>query len=186
MQLMPVVKLGWLNGWIMLGSFYLIFGVLMLIFPKDVVVKLFDVSGWNMKQRILSALGKPFALACLGLIILTPLKVGEGAFVIGSALFVLGFIGMVVALFNFRNTPLDQPATKGLYRISRNPQWVTLATMFLGGCIAIGSWVAVVLLLVAAGFYHFRILGEEKACLKRYGESYRDYMNRVPRYFLFF
>jgi protein-S-isoprenylcysteine O-methyltransferase Ste14 len=31
-----------------------------------------------------------------------------------------------------------------------------------------------------------RIVAEEKACLQQYGESYRSYMQRVPRYLLFF
>jgi protein-S-isoprenylcysteine O-methyltransferase Ste14 len=91
-----------------------------------------------------------------------------------------------VALFNFRNTPAGQPVTSGLYRISRNPQWVTLFAMLLGACIAIGSWTAVILLLIAAVFYHFRIRGEERACLAHYGEPYQELLDRVPRYFLFF
>jgi protein-S-isoprenylcysteine O-methyltransferase Ste14 len=33
---------------------------------------------------------------------------------------------------------------------------------------------------------HFGILAEEEACLKQYGESYRVFMKRVPRYFLVF
>jgi len=186
MEILPAMKLGWLNGWLMLGVFYLVFAILMLLFPKDIVAKLFSVSSWSKAQRILSAAGKPFIFACIGLLIFTPLKIGQGVFVTGSALFLLGFAGMLVALFDFRSTPADQPVTRGFYRISRNPQWLTLATMFLGACIAIGSWAAVVLLLTAAVFYHFRILGEERACLERYGEPYRDYLKRVPRYFLFF
>ncbi|MBU1748286.1 MAG: phosphatidylethanolamine N-methyltransferase family protein, partial [Chloroflexi bacterium] len=156
MELMPTLQLGWLNGWLMLGSFYLVFAVLMLVFPRDVVAKLFSVSGWSREQKVLSAIGKPFSLACLALIIFTPLKIGQGVFVVGLVTFALGFVGMIVALFNFRNTPAGQPVTSGLYRVSRNPQWVTLFTMFLGNCIAIGSWTAVVLLLIAAVFYHFR------------------------------
>lgn len=186
MELMPTLQLGWFNGWIMLVSFYLVFVVLMLVFPRDVVAKLFSVSGWSREQKIISTIGKPFSLACVALIIFTPLKIGQGVFVVGLGIFALGFIGMLVALFNFRNTPADQPVTRGLYRVSRNPQWVTLFAMLLGACIAIGSWTAVILLLIAAVFYHFRIRGEERACLARYGESYQDYLDRVPRYFLFF
>ena len=44
----------------------------------------------------------------------------------------------------------------------------------------------VILLLVVAGFSHLRILGEENACLQQYGEAYREYMRRTPRYLLFF
>jgi protein-S-isoprenylcysteine O-methyltransferase Ste14 len=186
MEWLPALKLGWFNGWLMLGVFYLIFGILMLLFPKDVVVKLFSISGWSKQQRILSSIGKVFSLSCLGIIIFSPLKIGQGIFVAGGVLFMLGFAGMMVALFNYRNTAPDQPVTQGLYRVSRNPQWISLATMIMGTCIAIGSWAAIILLLIAAVFYHFRILGEERACLIRYGEAHRNYLKRVPRYILFF
>ena len=33
---------------------------------------------------------------------------------------------------------------------------------------------------------HYRLLAEEHACLIQYGSSYQEYMDRVPRYFLFF
>jgi protein-S-isoprenylcysteine O-methyltransferase Ste14 len=186
MEWLPELKLGWFNGWLLPGAFYLIFGILMLLTPKDIVAKLFSISGWSKQQAILSAIGKPFSLTCLGIIIFSPLKTGQDVFVTGCVLFLIGFTGMMIALLNFRHTPSNQPVTQGLYRISRNPQWISLATMFLGACISIGSWLAIFLLLIAVVFYHFRILGEERACLNRYGEMYQDYMRRVPRYFLSF
>ncbi|MBN1312440.1 MAG: isoprenylcysteine carboxylmethyltransferase family protein [Anaerolineae bacterium] len=186
MEWLPDMHFGWLNGWLMLAVFFLVFGLLLLIFPKDIVAKLYSATGWSQEQRILTASGKIFSVACVALVIFTPLKIGRGVFIVGGVVYLLGFAGMVVALFNFRNTPVDQPVTKGLYRISRNPQWVSLVVMFLGVCIAVGSWAAVALFVIAVAFYHFRILGEERACLSSYGESYRDFMERVPRYFLFF
>jgi protein-S-isoprenylcysteine O-methyltransferase Ste14 len=186
MELFPALGLGWLNGWLLLVSFYVVFGFLLLVFPKEVVKRLYDRSGWSRAQRILNAIGKVAMFACLALIIFAPLKIGEGVFVFGMVLFVLGLVGMMAALFNYRNTPIDQPVTRGLYRVSRNPQHVMLVILLLGVCIAIGSWIAILLLAVATVFYHFRILGEENACLEQYGESYRSHMERVPRYLLFF
>jgi protein-S-isoprenylcysteine O-methyltransferase Ste14 len=139
MEWLPVLKLGWFNGWLMLAVFYLIFGILMLLFPKDVVAKLFSISGWNKQQIILSSIGKLFSFSCLGIIIFSPLKIGQGIFWAGCVVFLLGFVGMMIALFNFRNIRPDQPVTQGLYRVSRNPQWISLAAMLLGTCITIGS-----------------------------------------------
>ncbi|MBN1428336.1 MAG: hypothetical protein JXB07_08120 [Anaerolineae bacterium] len=186
MELLPAMKLGWLNGWLMLALFFLVFGILILVFPKEIVAKLYNTTGWSRNQRILTSTGKILSAACMILVIFTPLKIGQGIFIVGSVVYLLGFAGMVVALFNYRNTPADQPATQGLYRISRNPQWVSLAIMSIGTCMAVGSWAAVLLFAIAVLFYHFRLLGEEQACLNSYGESYRDFMKRVPRYFLFF
>jgi protein-S-isoprenylcysteine O-methyltransferase Ste14 len=186
MEIMPILAIGWLNGWVLLAVEFLIQGFLLLIFPKDVVSRLFDRSGWREKQRIFTILGKVFSLICLILMILTPLKINSNLFILGLVIYTIGIAGLVVAMMNFKDTPLDQPVTKGLYRISRHPQIVALFLIFLGICAAIGSWAAFFALLLSKLFQHYGILAEEEVCLNLYGESYRQYMAQVPRYFLFF
>jgi len=186
MELIPALEIGWLNGWIPLGLLCLTDGVLFIAFPKDVVARLFDRSGWNQRQITFTVIGKLFSLVCLVLIIFTPLKIGSPVFIIGTVLIALGLVGLIIALFDFKNTPLGQPVTRGLYRISRHPQIVMVFVLFLGICIAIGSWLALFVLIVSKVFLHFGILAEEEACLEQYGDSYYAYVERVPRYFLFF
>jgi protein-S-isoprenylcysteine O-methyltransferase Ste14 len=151
-----------------------------------VVARLFDRSGWSVKQRLFTILGKAFSLACLVLIILTPLKINLSTFVAGLAIYALGIAGLVVAMWNFKDTPADQPVIKGVYRFSRHPQIVSLFFIFLGICLAIGSWAALLALLLSKIFQHFGILAEEEVCLKQYGDAYRVYMQKIPRYFLLF
>lgn len=186
MELIPALKIGWINGWILLAFELLIQGFLLLVFPKDVVTRLFDRSGWGDKQRNFTILGKLFSLACLVLIVLTPLKINLSTFMIGMILYAIGLAGLAVAMFNFKDTPLDQPVTKGVYKISRHPQIVALFFIFSGICFAIGSWAALFTLILSKLFQHFGILAEEEICLKQYGESYRVYMKQIPRYLLFF
>lgn len=186
MELLPALKIGWLNGWLLLALLGLTEGISFLVFPKEVVARLFDRSGWSRKQATLTVIGKLFALACITLIVLTPLQVGASALPIGTVVLALGLIGMIKALLDFRNTPLDQPVTRGLYRISRHPQIFMASVVLLGICIAIGSWLALFMLLLGRLFGHFSILAEEEACLRQYGDAYRAYMERVPRYFVFF
>ena len=186
MELVPKLEIGWLNGWILLAFEFLIQGFLLLVFPKDVVSRLFDRSGWSEKQRVFTILGKVFSLACLVLIILAPLKINSSAFIVGLIVYAVGLAGLVVAMLNFKGTPPDQPVAKGVYKISRHPQIVALSVLFLGICIAIGSWLALFALVMSRLLQHFGILAEEEVCLRRYGESYHAYMEQVPRYFLFF
>jgi protein-S-isoprenylcysteine O-methyltransferase Ste14 len=186
MELMPALEIGWLNGWMPLGLLVLVEGLLLKVFPREVVARLFDRSGWSKKQALFTVVGKLFSLACLALIVFTPLKVGSGVFIVGAVLYALGLVGLVVAIFDFRNTPPGQPVTRGLYTVSRHPQIVMLFVTFLGMCLAIGSWLALLTLLMSRVLQHFGILAEEEVCLAQYGESYRAYMKRVPRYFLFF
>jgi len=186
MELVPALEIGWLNGWILICLLYLIYGILLLVFPKDVVARLYDKSGRTRRQKSFIYIGSLLAFVYFALIIFTPLKIGSNVFIPGTILFALGLMGFVTALFNFKNAPLDRPVTRGLYRVSRHPQQLMFFISFLGICIAIGSWLALFIQIISSAFLHFRIIAEEKACLERYGDSYSDYMKRVPRYFLFF
>jgi len=186
MEWMPEFRLGWLNGWIPLLLLSLTDIILFLIFPKDVIKRLFDRSGWTRRQVLFTLVGKLCALLCLGMLIFTPLKIGSIVFVIGTTITVPGLFGLASALIAFRKTPLGEPVTNGLYKISRHPQIVMASVVLLGGCIGIGSWSAILLLLLARIYSHFSILAEEEVCLKQYGDSYQQYLDGVPRYFVFF
>ena len=185
MELFPAMRWGWLNGWLLLSALFLVFGLLLTGFSRDIVAKLYDVSGWSRHQRVVAALGKLPALACFVLFIGTPLKIGQGLLVVGVALCVVGIVVMSAALQTYNRTPSGEMVTRGLYRVSRNPQWPGMAAMLLGTCVAIGSWTAVMFWSASAVGYHFRLLGEETACLAQYGTEYGDYMERVPRYLFF-
>jgi protein-S-isoprenylcysteine O-methyltransferase Ste14 len=185
MEWIPTFRIGWLNGWIPLGLLALTDGILFLIFPKEVVARLFDRSEWTQQQVIYTVISKLSALGCLVMLIFTPLKLGSSVFIIGMMVVSLGLTGLVKALFDFRNTPLREPVSRGIYRLSRHPQIVMSSVVLLGGCIAIGSWSAFLMLMVARLFSHFGILAEEEVCLRQYGDAYRAYMEQVPRYFIF-
>lgn len=186
MELFPALEVGWFNGWILLVVLYGIFGMLLLFFPKAVVARLYayDRLRWSKKQRAYHVIGKLLILVNIVLTILTPLKVGSTVFILGVILFAIGLTGFAIALLNFKNTPLNQPITKGLYGISRHPQALMLLVAGVGISIAIGSSIALLLVVTASLFGRSRILAEERALLMQYGDSYRDYMEHVPRYFL--
>jgi protein-S-isoprenylcysteine O-methyltransferase Ste14 len=186
MEFFPELALGWLNGWIAPGLLVTVDGILFLTFPKPVVARLWDRSGWSRKQEVYTVIGKLISLGGLILIVFTPLKTGTPVFDLGAALVLAGLAGLIKSLFDFKDTPLDQPVTRGIYKISRHPQIVMSSLVLLGASIAIGSGLAVILWAAGHLFGHWGILAEEKICRKQYGESYRQYLQRVPRYFLFF
>lgn len=159
---------------------------ILLIMPKEVRSRLLDRSTFTKAQWILTGVSKLIVLIVQILIILTPLAIGSIEFFIGIILFILGMIGEVIAVINFKMTPLDEPVTQGLYRISRNPQETMLSIALFGACFAVGSWFLIILFGFSRIFNHFHILAQEQACLKEYGKIYQDYMKKVPRYFLFF
>lgn len=185
MAFIPELKLGWLNGWVHLAIFYGCFGLYLLATPKAIVKKLYSVRGWEKQYYRLAAIGKPFSVASLTLLIFSPINFQPAVFWPGTLVYLAGFAIMFSALFTYRKTPTDQAVLGGLYQYSRNPQWVGLALIFIGTGICCGNGLALLLMGFGIVLYHFRILGEESACLKAYGESHQKYMDEVPRYFGF-
>ena len=186
LELFPILTIELLNGWILLIIFYIFELVLVLSFPKGTRKRLFeyDHSKWIKRHRIIFIIGKTFALPYLILLALTPLKMCTPMFYFGMAFYIIGLTGFIVAITNFRNTPVDKPVTRGLYRYSRNPQVLTILLIVAGIGFAVGSGIALILLLASAILTRARIIEEERACLEQYGNAYRKYMERVPRYLL--
>jgi len=186
MEIFPAFEIGWLNGWIFMVIFFLLFGIVVKMCPKEVITRLYDNKGWTKTQYIFTKLGKLCGLIHIILVILTPLKIGFIEFTIGIVIYLIGTIGFVIAVINFKKAPLSNPIILGLYKISRNPQVITLFLVSLGTSLMIGSWTAVIVVVISIIFFHFRILGEEKRLTEQYGDSYLGYKKNVPRYFLFF
>jgi protein-S-isoprenylcysteine O-methyltransferase Ste14 len=57
--------------------------------------------------------------------------------------------------------------------------------VILGCTIAIGSWLSMILFLLARIVLHANLAAEEEACLCEYGDACRVYMKQVPRYLFF-
>lgn len=186
MELFPGIEIGLANGWILIVLFFGAYGIMLIFFPKRAIARLYDRSGQRKNPLLRRLLVVSFVLLLFAVMSLTPLKIGDVVFVIGISMYSLGLIGFLIALDNFKNTPVDQPVTSGLYRFSRHPQQLAFSIAFLGISIAIGSWSAFAVLILGVIGAHRRIIAEEKACLEKYGESYKNYMERIPRYFLFF
>jgi protein-S-isoprenylcysteine O-methyltransferase Ste14 len=182
MELFPELQLNPIGGWLIVVAFFAIYGITLRFFSQEVRQRLYDRKGWSKQQQTLSAVGVPFALAAFILIMFSPLKVGRPIFLVGLSIYLLALFAFLRSLVDFRNTPVGKPVTEGMYKWSRNPQWVSFAILAISMCLMVGSWSAIGLLSVRIVLNHFRILGEENACIKAYGESYREYMCKVPRY----
>ncbi len=108
-------------------------------------------------------------------------------FGLGLPLIILGNVGVwaEVAKFGVPQTGGAKGTLKtdGLYRYTRNPQYVSDSAMVLGWMlVSAAPWVvlvgviAIAVLLVAP-------LSEEPWLEENYGQAYRDYKRKVRRYF---
>jgi protein-S-isoprenylcysteine O-methyltransferase Ste14 len=88
----------------------------------------------------------------------------------------------MITVVDWANTPAGQPVTRGLYRFSRHPMYVTEVLLLLGVSLASASWVFLLFpIVVGVGAAHF-IKMEEAFCIGYYGHAYSEYMNRTPRW----
>jgi protein-S-isoprenylcysteine O-methyltransferase Ste14 len=102
----------------------------------------------------------------------------------------LGLFGWCVVLFARRGrgtlAPWDAPrrfVASGPYRVIRNPMYVAVAAVVAGEALAFASLpLAVYLLALAVAWHIFVVLYEEPSLEQTFGDGYRAYRSRVPRW----
>jgi len=182
----PIFEIGWLNAW--LGALPLVaVPWLMILFGRrETSARMGAMSPYQGGAKIAALGGTVLYYVAALYTIWLPLKIGTGLFYAGVVVFLIGIICLIVGRINFSKTPADQPVTTGLYRISRNPLYFFGSLAVVGLGLASGSWIVIALIVVQFVFVHFAVLAEERFCLEKYGQSYQEYKDRTPRYFLFF
>jgi protein-S-isoprenylcysteine O-methyltransferase Ste14 len=114
--------------------------------------------------------------------IFVPLKLGTVWFYVGLPVFLVAFIPYVIMTVNFVTTPLDQPVTTGIYRYSRHPSYLLMSLLLLGTGIASASWIILLFSVISKILTSLFAAAEERHCLEKYGDVYRAYMDRTPRW----
>ena len=185
MSLIPAFEIGLWNAWIFMLYFPL-HPVIMLLIDKLVGVgNVFKKMGsvpYNKTERII--MNSLMILICLAFIysIFLPLKLGTVWLYIGLLIYISGLIMFILAIASIATTPHGEPFTKGLYRYSRHPMTLLSFFMHLGVGIATASWVFILFSVVCAVLWAVLVLPEERGCLEQYGDAYREYMDRTPRW----
>lgn len=185
MSLIPAFEIGVLNAWIFMLYFPLhpliMIAINKLVGGGDINKKMTDVPYTGAEKKMFNAMVTLILLACIYAIFL-PLKLGTLWFYIGLPVYLIGFIMFIWAIVNIAKTPEGKPFTKGTYRYSRHPMTFWGNIMHLGVSIASASWVFLLFSVVVAILLHYLVIVEERGCLDYYGDAYREYMKRTPRW----
>jgi len=180
MSLIPAFELGLWNAWIFMPYLFLIMYAVAKLKkgeePKDEVEALS-----KPEKRIFDSAMLVFFSALMYSIFL-PLKLGTMWSYVGLAITLIGLVTVTIAMANFATTPWDEPVTKGLYHYSRHPIYITLFIFLLGVGIASASWLFLLLSTVFTILNSQRAIHEERFCLEKYGDAYREYLNRTPKW----
>ena len=114
--------------------------------------------------------------------IFLPLQLGTIWFYAGLAIFLTGLVVLTTATVNFATTSMDVPITRGIYHYSRHPLYLASLLIYFSVGIASASWVFLLVFVLQAVSTRIAAVGEERFCLEKYGEAYREYIDKTPRW----
>ena len=131
-----------------------------------------------------ASLSKLIFIPALIYSVFLPLKLGTIWFYVGLPFTLIGLVGTIIVFVDWANTPAGEPVTRGIYRYSRHPMYVTMFLLLLGVSIISASWVFLLFAIIAGvGFTRpFFVKVEEAQCIGHYGAAYLVYMNRTSRW----
>ena len=185
MSLMPAFEIGVWNAWILM-LYYPLHPVIMLLIDKLVgtggMFQKMGSSPYNKKGKLsfISANVLSFVLLLYSLFL--PLRLGSAWFYTGIAIYLFGLFMFISAIVNIATTPLGEPFVKGLYRYSRHPMIFFSYFTFIGVGIATASWLFLLLSIIVIILFAIYVIAEERGCCEQYGNTYREYMDRTPRW----
>jgi protein-S-isoprenylcysteine O-methyltransferase Ste14 len=177
MSLIPVFDIGIWNAWIP-TTLLLLFVMLSGLLPKDIGKRITPNKEEGKTRRIMLIVFFTMIIYSIFL----PLKLDTVWFYTGLAVYILGFIISIAALFSIAATKPDEPFTTGMYRFSRHP--IALGTLLpmIGAGIASASWLFLLLSVILMVVSHFLAITEENSTTKKFGDAYKEYMARTPRW----
>ena len=183
MTLIPAFEIDVWNAWILMIWLLIPF----LLFPLGIIPKGreegsdFTAEFNKMQKNALLSLHIIYLLLVI-YSVFVPLKLNTLWFYTGLPIYLLGLVPYAMVYVGFAITPPDKLVTKGIYRYSRHPMYLTGFPIFVGVGIATASWIFLLLSVVYIVLPLLWVDVEERHCLKTYGDAYRKYMNRTPRW----
>jgi protein-S-isoprenylcysteine O-methyltransferase Ste14 len=182
MSLIPGFELGLWNAWLLILPFFvLIFGISYVVVDRQ--SPLFIWPEYTAREKRMTQMMSNLLLLVALYSIFLPLKTGTIWLGMGLVVYALGMIFFSGGLHGFSSTPPDRPNVTGIYRFSRNPMYVGFVLVPLGAGLAAASWPVILVALIVFGLHdRYSIPPEERMCLERYGDAYREYMDRTPRW----
>jgi protein-S-isoprenylcysteine O-methyltransferase Ste14 len=187
MSFIPAFEIGVWNVWI-----FMVAWVFFHVVPLDWPIFRYDIKAlykksaasppYNKTEKIISNLGMAVWIILFIYSIFLPLPLGTPLLYAGIALFVAGLIIVEIAMIPWVKTAIGEPITTGLYRYSRHPIYIGVFVQYIGIGIASASGLFLLLTVIQIALSALVAPAEERFCCEKYGDPYREYMNRTPRW----
>jgi protein-S-isoprenylcysteine O-methyltransferase Ste14 len=181
MPLVPGWEIGVWNAWIFMAYLLLSFIPFFYIAIKK--------NAPSVKETGLSRISMMFASSSKVLLfpamiysIFLPMKLGTVWFYVGLPITLIGLIAYTVVLINWATTPINSEVSRGLYRYSRHPMYITMFVFLLGLGILTASWIMLFFFVIFVVGCVVYANVEERSCIEKWGDSYQKYMDRTHRW----
>lgn len=185
MSWMPCFGFGFSNAWI----------PMLIVILHPLLMKLVDKAAGtgdiNLKMGeapLEAGQKRPFPTPALLQILLfifsifLPLKLGTMWLYVGLMIYLVGTVMFLNALVVAAKTSMGKVFSRGMYRYSRHPLYISFVFIFFGISVATASWL---FLLLAMGWMLFplsQVDAEEQQCLISLGSEYQDYVRITPKW----
>jgi len=184
MSLVPAFEIGVWNAWIF------VLYTLVIVFLLPVINKSAKETGditlasvYNRREMIILYSYHIIVFVLLIYSVFLPLRLGTVWFYTGLSIALLGLAIYTMVIVSFATTPLDREVlTKGPFRYSRHPMYLSSSLAYIGIGIACASWVFLLLSVAYMVLSLISATPEERFLLEKYGDAYREYMNKTSRW----
>lgn len=103
-------------------------------------------------------------------------------FIVGIVAYLLGLLLCTISIINFASPLEDGLNCNGIYGFSRNPMYLSYFFLFMSCSLLTQSLILCEIVLIFQISSHWIILSEERWCIEKFGETYKQYMKNVRRY----
>jgi len=79
-------------------------------------------------------------------------------------------------------TPPEKLVSTGLYGYTRNPMYLGHIIFLIGLTLTLKSWLAALITMMTAIWFHMRVVGDEKKLIQTLGQPYVNYLASVKRW----
>jgi Putative protein-S-isoprenylcysteine methyltransferase len=177
--------LGLWNLWLFFVVGYGIIWVSMIWANRKRGKSIEDPELYQFHGKKVVVIGWTWLIVLLLVTLFTPVNFGL-LFWIGLPFFIVGIALNAISMHSFAQFTSGVNTT-GIYRHSRHPMYVGGFFFLLGLCLmgwstSIWSIAFLALFIISIPYYHWNALLEEAFLGHKYGDSYREYMNKTPRY----
>ncbi len=117
--------------------------------------------------------------------VFVPIQANSFYFYIGLIIYSIGIFCSIYGMYIFSKADLSHPVTTGIYKYTRHPMQVMYYFSWIGLGFISGTWIFIIYAIIFSILAIPSLIAQEKDCIEKYGDEYRKYLEKTPRFIFF-